>query len=109
MCRRAFRVASSMFQAMGNTLPSLVSSAIRIIAVVVPAWILSRVPGFELQWIWILAGVSVFLQMAISLLLLRHDFRTRLTFSPAEANPEPVGLAAPAVAPHGGAAAVPAP
>lgn len=71
-------VMSSMFQAMGNTRPSLVTSVIRIVVVAVPAVLLSRVPGFHLTWVWYLTVVSVFLQMAIGLWLLRREFRLRL-------------------------------
>ena len=39
-------VASSMFQAMGNTIPSLVSSFTRIVGTAMPVLYLSRVPGF---------------------------------------------------------------
>jgi putative MATE family efflux protein len=77
-------VASSMFQAMGNTLPSLAASAVRLAAVTVPAFLLSRAPGFELRWIWYLSVGAVLLQLAISLLLLRREFRLRLDFGAAD-------------------------
>jgi putative MATE family efflux protein len=76
-------VGSSMFQAMGNTLPALASSLVRVLVVVLPAVALSRHPGFELRWIWWLTVVSTTLQMAISLLLLRREFRRRLEFEAA--------------------------
>lgn len=71
-------VASSMFQAMGNTIPSLISSAIRVIIIVVPAFLLSRLPGFELTTIWYLSVAGTVAQLAISLLLLRREFGRRL-------------------------------
>ena len=71
-------VASSMFQAMGNTMPSLISSAIRVIIIVVPAFLLSRLPGFELTTIWYLSVAGTVAQLTISLLLLRREFRRRL-------------------------------
>jgi putative MATE family efflux protein len=74
-------VASSMFQAMGNTIPSLVSSVTRIVGTVVPVMFLSRVPGFSLRWVWLLSAVTVFAQLTISLLLLRREFRRRLVFA----------------------------
>jgi len=83
-------VASSMFQAMGNTLPSLASSFVRMFAVVVPTLFLARVHGFELRWIWYLTVVSVALQMIVSLLLLRREFRLKLpglAAAPASAAP----------------------
>ena len=39
-------VASSMFQAMGNTLPSLVTSAVRVVVVAIPVFLLARRAGF---------------------------------------------------------------
>jgi Na+-driven multidrug efflux pump len=73
-------VASSMFQAMGNTVPSLVASGTRILLVAVPAILLSRTAGFQLNWIWYLSVGAVFIQLALSMLLLRREFRRRLTF-----------------------------
>ena len=77
-------VASSMFQAMGNTIPSLVSSFTRIVGTALPVLYLSRVPGFTLRWVWLLSAVTIFAQLTISLLLLRREFRRRLVF-PADA------------------------
>jgi putative MATE family efflux protein len=79
-------VASSMFQAMGNTVPSLVTSLARILLVAIPSIILSRTPGFQLRWIWYLSMGSVLVQLALSMWLLRREFRRRLLFAP----PEPV-------------------
>jgi putative MATE family efflux protein len=73
-------VASSMFQAMGNTVPSLVSSGARILLVAVPAILLSRTPGFQLHWIWYLSVGAVFVQLALSMFLLRREFGRRLVF-----------------------------
>lgn len=71
-------VASSTFQAMGNTLPALATSVLRIVLVVVPALIVSRWAGFELRWIWYLSVCSIVVQMTASLWLLRREFRLRL-------------------------------
>jgi Na+-driven multidrug efflux pump len=73
-------VASSMFQAMGNTIPSLVTSAVRILLISIPAIALSRMPGFQLNWIWYISVASVFIQLALSMLLLRREFDRRLSF-----------------------------
>ena len=78
-------VSSSMFQAMGNTIPSLVTSATRILLVAVPVLLLSRMPGFQLWWIWYISATAVFLQLAMNLLLLRREYRLRLGFVPAAA------------------------
>ncbi|TAK16374.1 MAG: MATE family efflux transporter [Acidobacteria bacterium] len=74
-------VNSSMFQAMGNTLPSLVTSATRILAVGVPVVWLSRQPGFQLQWIWYLSVASVVLQLALSEWLLYREFGRKLALT----------------------------
>jgi len=74
-------VASSMFQAMGNTIPSLVSSFTRIVGTAIPVMFLSRMPGFTLRWVWLLSAVTIFAQLTISLLLLRREFRRRLAFA----------------------------
>ena len=76
-------VSSSMFQAMGNTLPSLLTSFTRMVLVAIPLLILSRWPGFELRWVWYLSVASVFVQLCLNLLLLRREFRVRLDFAPA--------------------------
>lgn len=73
-------VASSMFQAMGNTIPSLVTSGVRFALVAIPVLVLSRRPDFQLRWIWYLAMVSVLVQLIISMLLLRREFHRRLQF-----------------------------
>jgi putative MATE family efflux protein len=75
-------VSSSMFQAMGNTLPSLATSFTRIIVVAVPLLLLSKLPGFKLEWIWWLSVAAVTLQMVLNLLLLRREFDRRLRFEP---------------------------
>lgn len=71
-------VSSSMFQAMGNTIPSLATSALRLLVSVIPAILLSRVAGFHLAWIWYLAIIAVFLQMTVNLILLQREFRLKL-------------------------------
>lgn len=71
-------VASSLFQALGNTIPSLVASATRMTLVIVPAVVLSRLPGFRLVWVWWLAAGTVYLQLAMSFWLLHREFDRRL-------------------------------
>jgi putative MATE family efflux protein len=78
-------VSSSMFQAMGNTMPSLVTSGTRIMLVAVPVLLLARTPGFQLWWIWYISAAAVFLQLAMNLLMLRREYRLRLDFVPAAA------------------------
>jgi putative MATE family efflux protein len=78
-------VSSSMFQALGNTLPPLGSSFLRIFVVAIPAYLLSRVPGFQLRWIWYLTVTSTNLQMVVNLLLLQREYRRKLHVAPAAA------------------------
>jgi Na+-driven multidrug efflux pump len=73
-------VASSMFQAMGNTIPSLISSSVRIALIAIPALILARMPTFQLHWIWYLSVASVFVQLALSMWLLHGQFERRLNW-----------------------------
>lgn len=69
---------SGMFQALGNTIPSVISSATRIVTFALPAIWLSQRPGFQIRHIWLLSVATVVLQLLVSLLLLRHQFRRRL-------------------------------
>jgi MATE family, multidrug efflux pump len=71
-------VASSMFQALGNTMPSLIASLVRIFVLAIPAAIVARLPGFQLRWLWYLSVASVTFQLVMSLLLLRREFGRRL-------------------------------
>jgi putative MATE family efflux protein len=76
-------VASSMFQALGNTIPSLVASVSRILIIAIPAVWLTQFPGFSLRWIWYLSVFAILLQMALVLLLLRREFRLKFDTVPA--------------------------
>jgi putative MATE family efflux protein len=71
-------VASSMFQALGNTLPPLLTSVLRLVLTAVPIILLARLPGFELRWIWYVSVASIWLHMAANLLLLRRELERRL-------------------------------
>ena len=79
-------VSSSMFQALGHTLPALATSVTRVVLVAVPVLVLSRLPGFTMRWVWYCSVGAVHLQMALNLLLLRREFRRRLNFAPAPAS-----------------------
>jgi Na+-driven multidrug efflux pump len=79
-------VASSTFQAMGNTIPPLITSAGRLLVVAVPTVLLTQLPGFELRWIWYLSAASIAFQLALNLLLLQREFRIRLRFEAAPAS-----------------------
>jgi Na+-driven multidrug efflux pump len=76
---------SGMFQALGNTVPALLSSATRLVTFAVPAvWISTR-PGFELRHLWFLSVATVALQAIASVLLLYREFRRKLIAAPAVA------------------------
>jgi Na+-driven multidrug efflux pump len=76
---------SGMFQALGNTLPALLSSATRLVTFAIPAVWLSTRPGFELRHLWFLSVATVALQAIASLWLLNREFRRRLIAAPAVA------------------------
>lgn len=71
-------VASSMFQAMGNTVPSLIASGARIGLLSIFALLLARMPDFQLRWIWYLSVATVLVQLALAMWFLRHEFGRRL-------------------------------
>jgi putative MATE family efflux protein len=76
---------SGMFQALGNTMPSLLSSATRLITYAIPAIWLSAQPGLRIEHIWYLSVATMLLQTAVSLALLRIQLRERLRGIPAPA------------------------
>jgi putative MATE family efflux protein len=71
-------VASSMFQAMGHTLPALIASFTRIVLVAIPAFIVAHMAGFELRWIWYLSLAAGVVQFVLTLVLLEREFRRKL-------------------------------
>ena len=75
-------VNSSMFQAMGNTIPSLLTSSVRILLVAIPVILLAQTAGFDLTWVWWLSVLSVFVQLVLSMYLLRREFGKKLNFEP---------------------------
>ena len=79
-------VSSSIFQGMGNTLPPLASSSMRIILFAIPAYALSRQPGFEMRHVWYLSVGSVFVQLGVNLWLLHREFDRKLAFEPVAAD-----------------------
>jgi len=75
---------SNMFQGLGNTLPSIVSSASRLFTYALPAIWLSQQPYFRMQYVWYWSIVTTTLQVLISLYLLRQQLRRRLGLFEAE-------------------------
>jgi MATE family, multidrug efflux pump len=76
---------SGMFQALGNTVPALLSSASRFFTFVLPAVWLSHQPGFQLHHVWLVSMASVALQAVLSLWLLRRQLNLRVQRVPAAA------------------------
>ncbi len=74
-------VASSMFQAMGNTVPSLVASGVRIGLLSLFALMLARMPDFQLRWIWYLSVATVLVQLTLAMWFLRREFSRRLQWA----------------------------
>src|SRR5256885_1358897 len=74
---------SGLFQALGNTWPSLLSSGARLLTFVLPAVWLSTLPHFTLMQVWYLSVASVTLQALTSLALLQRELRRRLPAPPA--------------------------
>jgi len=73
---------SSMFQGLGNTRPALLSTATRLTTFAIPAVYLSSQPGFQIHYLWYLSVATVTLQAVVSFLLLRREFRRRLSAAP---------------------------
>jgi putative MATE family efflux protein len=71
-------VSSSVFQGMGNTLPPLGSSALRLLLFALPAYVWSRQPGFEIWHLWYLSVASVTIQLGLNLWLLQREFAKKL-------------------------------
>ena len=68
-------VTSSLFQALGRTLPPLITSTVRNVAVLGPVvWLAAR-PGFDLTVIWYLSLVAVVVHAAANWLLVQRQIR----------------------------------
>jgi putative MATE family efflux protein len=80
-------VSSSMFQALGNAVPPMLTSIGRILLVSIPIIVLSRRPGFGLNTIWYISVAGTLLQMAANLALLQREFHKR--FAPQLATDQP--------------------
>jgi len=86
-------VSSSMFQALGNTIPPLASSFLRTCGLVIPAYLLSLTDGFQLHWIWYLSVGCVALHALLNVALLQREYRRKLTFAAAPAPAAPLAAA----------------
>ena len=73
---------SGMFQALGNTVPSLISSGTRLLTFAIPAVWLSHRPGFALHQLWMLSVATVTAQAVLSVWMLRAQLDRRLGPAP---------------------------
>ena len=69
---------SGMFQALGNTWPSLASSMARLLLFAIPAYFLSRAPGFALHQLWYLAVATGLAHAVVAFFLLQRELRRKL-------------------------------
>ena len=77
----ASTVAFSCFgvlSGLGNTVPTLISSAIRIVLIIVPAWLLSAHAGFRPLWVWLLSVAATTVQAGMNLYFLRRELNRKL-------------------------------
>jgi putative MATE family efflux protein len=73
---------SGVFQGLGNTLPAMLSSGVRLAVFVPLAVWLSSQQTFHLHEVWYLSVATVWLQALVSYLLMRQQFRRRLVDGP---------------------------
>ena len=71
-------VSSSMFQGLGNTLPPLASSTLRVLLFAIPARVVASHPGFQMRHVWYLSVASVAVQATLTVWLLRREIARRL-------------------------------
>jgi putative MATE family efflux protein len=68
---------SAMFQGLGNTWPSLLSTGSRLVTFIIPAAWMSTWPHFRIEDVWYLSVVTVTLQAATSIFLVLREFRRK--------------------------------
>jgi putative MATE family efflux protein len=74
---------SAVFQGLGNTIPSVLSSASRVLTFVVPSLWLASMPHLQLVQLWYVSIGSVTLQAVFSLWLVRREFKLRVPLAAA--------------------------
>ena len=72
-------ISGALFQALGNTVPSLFASAVRLLGFAIPALWLARQPSFQLEHVWYLSVASIIFQAILSWLLLRREMDRKLS------------------------------
>ena len=73
---------SGMFQALGNTVPSLLAGVTRLVTFAIPAIWLSGQSWFELRHLWYASVATVALQAAITWLMLSFELKRKLGDEP---------------------------
>lgn len=71
-------ICSGMFQAIGNTLPSLAASSSRLLTFAAPAVWLSYQPWFELRHLWYVSVAGATLQAALAWYLMARTMNAKL-------------------------------
>jgi putative MATE family efflux protein len=74
-CSGIVFVSSSIFQALGRTIPPLLTSLLRNVAVFVPVLWLAARPGFDLKVIWYLSVATLVVHAAANFLLVQRQIR----------------------------------
>lgn len=82
---------SGMFQAMGNTVPAVIASGVRLLVFAIPAFWVASWPGFRLQWLWYVSTIATTAHTLFALWLLAREARKRRDLGTA---PVPGGAAA---------------
>ncbi len=72
---------SGMFQALGNTWPSVLASATRLVTFALPVLWLSRRPEFRIEHVWYVSVATVWFQALVSFLFVRREMNRRLQFA----------------------------
>ena len=70
--------SSGMFQGLGNTRPSLLSSGFRLLIFIPIVIYLMNQPGFAIKQVWYVSILSVTLQACVSFLLVQKQFQLKL-------------------------------
>ncbi len=80
VCSGVVFVSSSVFQGMGNTLPALASSSMRLVLFALPAYVVAQRAGFQMRHVWYFSLASVVVQTCVNLWLLHREFDRKLSF-----------------------------
>jgi putative MATE family efflux protein len=78
---------SGVFQGLGNTIPAMLSSSLRIGMFVPLAVWLSAQPAFHLDQVWWMSVATVWMQAGVSYLLMRRELKRRLVDAPSPVAP----------------------